>query len=133
MRSYTRLLFLTLIFPLALCAKANEGKIEGVLHGYVTDAVTKKPLQGVTVLAILPGTNASKQAMTDADGYFHFVQLPAAQVTVQFDKKGYQSSKRAGVTINNRAAVNLNIECLPEELGADANAEYPILRILQAS
>jgi hypothetical protein len=122
-----------LIFPLALSAKANEGKIEGILHGYVTDAVTKKPLQGVTVLAILPGTNASKQAMTDADGYFHFVQLPAAQVTVVFDKKGYQSSKRAGVTINNRTAVNLNMECLPEELGADANAEYPILRILQAS
>jgi hypothetical protein len=133
MRSYTRLLVLMLIFPLALSAKANEGKIEGILHGYVTDAVTKKPLQGVTVLAILPGTNASKQAMTDADGYFHFVQLPAAQVTVVFDKKGYQSSKRAGVTINNRTAVNLNMECLPEELGADANAEYPILRILQAS
>ncbi len=122
-----------LIFPLALSAKAIEGKVEGVLHGYVTDAVTKKPIRGVTVLAILPGTNASKQAMTDADGYFHFVQLPAAQVTVEFEKKGYQSSKRAGVTINGRAAVNLNMECLPEELGADANAEYPILRILQAS
>jgi Carboxypeptidase regulatory-like domain len=133
MRSYTRLLVLTLIFPLALYAKPNDGKVEGVLHGYVTDAVTKKPLQGVTVLAILPGTNASKQAMTDADGYFHFVQLPAAQVTVQFDKKGYQPCKRPNVTIRERATVNLSIECLPDELGADADAEYPILRILQAS
>jgi len=124
---------LTLLLPLALCAKASEGKVEGVLHGYVTDAVTKKPLPGVTVLAILPGTNASTQAMTDADGYFNFGQLPAAQVTVEFDKKGYQPCKRPGVTIKERASVKLDIECLPKEIGEDANAEYPILRLLQAS
>ena len=133
MRSYTRLLLLTLIFPLALCAKANEGKVEGVLHGYVTVAVTKKPLSGVTVLAILPGTNASTQAMTDSDGYFHFVQLPAAQVTVKFDKKGYQPCTRPGVTIKTRESVKLDIECLPDEMGVNANAEYPLLRLLEAS
>src|SRR5579872_2774636 len=102
MRSYTGLFLFTLIFPLALCVKANDGKVEGVLHGYVTDAVTKKPLQGVTVLATLPGTTLSREALTDADGYFHFVQLPAAQVTVEFDKKGYQPLKRPGVTIKER-------------------------------
>ena len=133
MRSYTRLFFFTLIFPLALCAKANNGKVEGVLHGYVTDAVTKKPLQGVTVLATLPGTSMSKEALTDADGYFHFVQLPASQVTVEFDKKGYQPLKRPGVTIKEKTTVKLNIECLPQDMENDANAEYPLLRLLQAS
>ena len=70
-----KLLFLTLIFPLALCAKAGTGKLEGTLHGYVTDAVTKKPLSGVIVSAMIPGTNNLKEVLTDADGYFHFAQF----------------------------------------------------------
>lgn len=128
------MLFFLLVFPLALWARADSGKIEGILHGYVTDAVTKKPLPGVTVSAMVPGTNNSKEVMTDADGYFRFAQLPASQVTVHFDKKGYQSYKRPNVTVKERTSVKLNVEFLPEDLGTDSeNAEYPILRLLQAS
>jgi hypothetical protein len=134
MGNLSKLLFFLLVFPLALWARADTGKIEGILHGYVTDAVTKKPLSGVTVSAVVPGTNNSKEVTTDADGYFRFAQLPASQVTVQFDKKGYQSFKRPNVTVKERTSVKLNIEFLPEEIGADSdNSEYPILRLLQAS
>ncbi|HMH23882.1 MAG TPA: carboxypeptidase-like regulatory domain-containing protein [Puia sp.] len=135
MRNIKKLLLLALIFPLALCAKAhNNGKIEGVLHGYVTDAITKKPLSGVMVSAIVPGTNNLKEVLTDADGYFRFVQLPGSQVTVQFDKKGYQSAKRPNVAIKEKTAVKLNIEFLPEEIaGDDGNSEYPLLRMIQNS
>ncbi|MBN8854716.1 MAG: carboxypeptidase regulatory-like domain-containing protein [Sphingobacteriales bacterium] len=131
-------LLLLLIFPLALCSRANtgSGKIEGVLHGVVTDAITKKPLSGVTVSALVPGTNSSREVTTDADGYFRFVQLPASQVTVQFDKKGYQSYKRANIILKEKSAVKLNIECLPEDMDSDAdnsNAEYPMLRMMQTS
>ncbi|HTI07709.1 MAG TPA: carboxypeptidase-like regulatory domain-containing protein [Puia sp.] len=134
MGNLSKLLFFLLVFPLALWARADSGKIEGILHGYVTDAVTKKPLPGVTVSAMVPGTNNSKEVMTDADGYFRFAQLPASQVTVHFDKKGYQSYKRPNVTVKERTSVKLNVEFLPEDLGTDSeNAEYPILRLLQAS
>lgn len=129
-----KLLLLTLLFPLVLLAKANTGKIEGILHGYVTDAVTKKPLSGVIVSAMVPGTNNLKEVLTDADGYFRFVQLPASQVTVQFDKKGYQSYKRPNITIKEKASVKLNVEFLPEDADADSeNGEYPILRLLGSS
>ena len=140
MGKHKKWLLLLLVFPLALCSRANvssgSGKIEGVLHGYVTDAVTKKPLPGVTVSALVPGTNNSREVTTDADGYFRFVQLPGSQVTVQFDKKGYQSYKRPNVTVKEKTAVKLNIEFLPEEGGSDsgdANAEYPMLRMMQTS
>ena len=131
-------LLLLLVFPLALCSRANigNGKIEGVLHGYVTDAITKKPLSGVTVSALVPGTNNSREVTTDADGYFRFVQLPASQVTVQFDKKGYQSYKRPNITVKEKTAVKLNIEFLPEEGDSESdnsNAEYPVLRMMQTS
>lgn len=135
MGTLSKLLLLFLVFPLALWARAaDNGKIEGILHGYVTDAITKKPLPGVTVSAMVPGTNNSKEVMTDADGYFRFSQLPASQVTVHFDKKGYQSYKRANVTVKERTSVKLNIEFIPEDLESDSdNAEYPVLRLLQAT
>jgi Carboxypeptidase regulatory-like domain len=129
-----KLLFLSLLFPLALGAMAGTGKIEGVLHGYVTDAVTKKPLPGVMVSAMVPGTNSLKEVLTDADGYFRFPQLPVAQVTVQFDKKGYQSCKRPNVTIKEKASVKLNVEFLPDDIDSNSeNGEYPVLRLLEAS
>src|SRR3984885_5896917 len=110
-----KLLLVSLILPVALLAKANTGKLEGVLHGYVTDAVTKKPLSGVIVSAMVPGTNNLKEVLTDADGYFRFPQLPASQVTVEFNKKGYQSAKRPNITVREKTAVKLNIEFLPED------------------
>jgi hypothetical protein len=136
--SYKKLLLLTLTIPLFLHTRANnagagiEGKIEGILHGYVMDAVTKRPLPGVTVSAIMPGTNNSKEVTTDSDGYFRFVQLPGAQVTVQFDKKGYLPAKRPGVIIKERTSVTLNVECVPDDMDTDASAEYPLLRLMQA-
>src|SRR5258708_5109411 len=136
MGAYKKLLFFLLIFPLALWARADSGsgKVEGILHGYVTDAVTKKPLSGVTVSAMVPGTNNSKEVLTDADGYFRFAQLPGSQVTVHFDKKGYQSYKRPNVTVKEKTSVKLNIEFIPEDIGSDSgDSEYPILRLLQAS
>ena len=129
-----KLLFLLLTLPLALAVKAGTGKVEGILNGYVTDAVTKKPLCGVTVSATVPGTGNLTEVLTDADGYFRFAQLPASQVTVQFDKKGYQSYKRPNVTVREKTSMRLNIEFLPEEIESESdNSEYPILRLLQAS
>src|SRR5580658_2233171 len=134
MGSPKKILLLLLLLPAALCAKAGIGKVQGVLNGYVTDAVTKKPLSGVVVSATIPGTNNLKEVLTDADGYFRFPELPAAQVTVEFNKKGYQSAKRPNITIREKTAVKLNVEFLPEDGDADSgNAEYPVLRMLQAS
>jgi carboxypeptidase family protein len=124
-----------LIFPLAVSVRANDvGKEEGVLHGYVTDAVTKKPLPGVVVSATVRGSKSQKEVTTDADGYFSFSRLPAASVTIQFDKKGYQSFKRPNVTVREKTTVGLNVEFLPEETDVENdNSEYPLLRFLQAS
>lgn len=134
MGSPKKLLSLLLLFPLALCAKAGTGKVEGIVNGYVTDAVTKKPLSGVIVSAVAPGSNTQTEVLTDENGYFRFVQLPGTQVTIQFDKKGYQSYKRPNVSVREKTAVKLNVECLPDEMGADSNdSESPILHLLQVS
>ncbi len=129
-----KLLSLLLLLPLAVFAKAGTGKVEGVLNGYVTDAVTKKPLPGVMVSAIIPGTNNLREVLTDADGYFRFVELPGSQVTVEFNKKGYQVLKRPNVTIKEKASVKLNVEFLPSEDDLNSgNTELPVLHLLDES
>jgi hypothetical protein len=126
---------LLLILPFALYAKAGTGKREGVLNGYVTDAATKKPLSGVVVSATVPGSSSMCEVLTDADGYFRFVQLPAGSpITVSFDKKGYQSAKRPIVNVGEKSSIKLNIEVQREEMDPESdNSEFPILRLLQAS
>jgi Carboxypeptidase regulatory-like domain len=126
-----KLLLLLFIFPFAFLAKANTGKSESPLQGYVTDAITKKPVPGVLVSASAQGANASREVTTDADGYFSFVQLPSTQVTVQFDKKGYQPVKKTGVVVEEKIPVKMNVEFLPDDMDTDAgNSEYPLLRML---
>ena len=128
-----KLLFFLLLLPAALCVMAaGTGKVEGVLNGYVKDAVTKKPLSGVVVCAMIPGTNLQKEVTTDADGYFRFVELPASQVTVEFNKRGYQSFKRGNITIKEKTSVKLNIEFNPDNDDMDSATEYPVLCLLQA-
>ena len=134
MKNNKRLLLLIMLLSFVFLAKANGGKSEApILHGYVTDAVTKKPVAGVIVSAILAGnTNNAKEVTTDADGYFHFVQLPATQLTLQFDKKGYQPYKRSGVIVKEKATIKITVEFLPEDMDEDAdNSEYPLLRMIQ--
>jgi len=134
MNAPKKLLFFLLLLPAALYVRAaGIGKVEGVLNGYVTDAVTKKPLPGVVVSAIIPGTKLQQEVTTDADGYFRFVELPASQVTVEFNKKGYQSFKRPNVTIKEKTSVKLNVEFTPDDDDIDSNNEYPVLRLLQAN
>jgi hypothetical protein len=134
MGSQKILWLLLLLFPLSLYAKAGTGKVEGIVNGYVTDAVTKKPLPGVVVSATIPGSSNQTEVLTDENGYFRFVQLPGTQVTIQFDKKGYQSYKRSNVSVREKTAVRLNVECLPDEVGTDSDdSQSPILHLLQIS
>jgi Carboxypeptidase regulatory-like domain len=130
-----KIFLLLLILPFALYAKAETGKRDGVLNGYVTDAVTKKPLSGVVVSATVPGSTSTCEVLTDADGYFRFLQLPAGSpITVSFDKKGYQSTKRPNVNVGEKSSIKLNVEFQPQETDAESdNSEFPILRLLQAS
>jgi len=115
---------------LALVGRASDGKTEPCLiQGHVMDAVTKKPIPGVVVSVSGPGTNSPREAVTDADGFFYFSQLPAsqAQVNLQFGKKGYQLYKRSCILTKEKMTLKLNVEVLPDD--AEDDSEYPLLRM----
>jgi hypothetical protein len=113
---------------------ASDGKTDPCLiKGQVVDAITKKPVSGVVVSAIVPGDPASLEVMTDVDGYYYFKQLPACHVNLRFEKKGYQKYKyQEMIEIQEKKTVKVNVEVSPDggpELTPD-DSEYPLLRIL---
>jgi hypothetical protein len=117
---------------MTIITKANTGKPAVCLHGFVTDAITKKPVKGVLVSATAPGIAGATEVTTDAEGYFSFGQLPAQQVNLQFGKKGYISYKRANVAVKEKTVIKLSVEFVPENKEEETDeSEYPILRMLQ--
>ena len=111
---------------------ASDGKTDPCLiKGQVVDAVTKKPVSGVTVSAVVPGDPSFKEAITDIDGYYYFKQLPACHVNLRFEKKGYQKFKYDElIEIQDKKTVKVNVEVLPDSELQPDDSEYPLLRIL---
>ncbi|HVM88563.1 MAG TPA: carboxypeptidase regulatory-like domain-containing protein [Puia sp.] len=122
-----------LLFALTVVTKASSGRpVDVRLHGYVTDAVTKKPVSGVVVSVSAPGITGVTAAVTDADGYFSFYQLPAEQINLQFGKKGYVNYRRVNISVKEKNPVKITIEFTPENKEEEPDeTEYPILRMLQ--
>jgi len=113
---------------------ASDGNTDPCLiKGQVLDAITKKPVSGVVVSAVVPGDPASKEAITDEDGYYYFKQLPASHVNLRFEKKGYQKYKyQEIIEIQFKKTVKVNVEVLPDNSSdiLPDDSEYPLLRIL---
>src|SRR5450631_1624672 len=113
---------------------ANDGNTDPCLiKGQVVDAVTKKPVSGVVVSAIVPGDLSSREAVTDVDGYYFFKQLPNCHINLRFEKKGYQKFKYQEMfDIQEKKTVKVNVEVSPDggsDLQSD-DSEYPLLKIL---
>src|SRR5450432_1658778 len=85
------------------------------IKGQVVDAITKKPVSGVLVSAVIPGDTESQDVLTDVDGYYYFKQLPASKVNLRFEKKGYQKYKyQEVIETTEKKTVKVNVEFLPD-------------------
>jgi hypothetical protein len=132
MQKYFIIPFLFFFCTLTLIAKAKGDNPDAVLHGYVTDAVTKKPVSGVVVFVSAPGISVSKEVTTNEEGYYSFEQLPAKQVDLRFGKKGYKIFKRVNIPVKEKASVKISVEFLPEVDDSDTGqSDFPLLRLLQ--
>lgn len=122
------------LFSLLTCNLfASEGRTGPCLiKGQVLDAITKKPVSGVVVSAVVSGNTKQKEAITDKEGYYFFEQLPSNHVSLRFEKKGYRNFKYQDVVeTTEKKTVKINVEVHPDptDLLPD-DSEYPLLRIL---
>ena len=129
MRLPKHLLLLALSLPVVVFAKANTGKNEGVVQGQVTDAVTKKPLAGVTVSMTVTKSGTEKEVLTDSDGNFKISKLPGGDVSLVFEKKGYKVQKRDLINTKDGSVYKVVLDLIPLEDEADDGYEHPLLRM----
>lgn len=104
--------------------KATEGGIQG----YVTDALTHKPLAGVTV-QLQSKTQSEQSCQAENTGYFRFSKLPAGEICLVVERKGYKLFKSETQLI--KEGINkLNIEVQPVTEGDDLDSWHPIKKFM---
>ena len=130
MKFSKKLVLLVLISVPALWVKANEkvGEKKGdpSINGYVSDAESKRPVQGVTVLISGKGQD-KKELITDASGNFKTNQLAPGEVTIVMEKKGYRTYKKEGVVIKEGITLKLYMDMEEDD---NAGVFYPLLRLM---
>lgn len=123
-----KLLLLTAILPLAMLAKANNGergKPEPVISGQVSEAGSKKPIQGVTVSISGKGQD-KKEFTTDATGNFKVPQMPAGELIIILEKKGYKTYRKEGVTLKEGVPLKLSFDISNEDNEDESEVFHPL-------
>ncbi|MEO5997169.1 MAG: carboxypeptidase-like regulatory domain-containing protein [Chitinophagaceae bacterium] len=135
MGNFKQLLMLLIVVCFSQLLKANNGEngekksIEVCVHGYVMDAVTRKPVTGVTVSVSSGKIRAGKEIQSDAAGCFTFAKLPPGNVTLMFEKKGYKLFKRDLVSVKEGTVTKISVDFQPVEDGGN-EMWHPLLKLL---
>ena len=117
----------------ALASGGDAPPSDGIVHGYVVDGTTKKPVAGVTVIATAyPRKGVKTEVSTDADGYFRLNQFPAGELSIQFEKKGYRQVKKEPFSLRQGGTLKLSVEIQTDRLleDGDIEMEHPALRLI---
>jgi Carboxypeptidase regulatory-like domain len=101
-----------------IAVKANTIGIDGPgdgkkdeLNGTVIHAENKKPLEGVTVTAMLV-SKKEKIVVTEGDGGYAFEELKPGTYKFIFEKAGFKKITKEKVVIKTDEAFQLNIEMI---------------------
>jgi hypothetical protein len=128
------LILLVALLPLSNCVFANQdgdGTKESIITGSVSDAVSKKPVKGVTI-SIASKDKVEKLVTTDASGQFIIPNLPAGEVTIILEKKGYKTYRKEKFVIKEGTQVKIRVDMSNEKEHEDVNLFYPLLRMMES-
>ena len=127
-------ILLVALLPLSNCVFANQdgdGTKESIITGSVSDAVSKKPVKGVTI-SIASKDKVEKLVTTDASGQFIIPKLPAGEVTIILEKKGYKTYRKEKFVIKEGTQVKIRVDMSNEKEHEDVNLFYPLLRMMES-
>jgi hypothetical protein len=122
--------------PLSLLTRANsddnngDRKAEPVLMGNVSDASTKKPVQGVTVSISNSKGQEKKEFTTDASGNFRVTTMPVGEVVIILEKKGYKTFRREGVIIKEGVSLKINFDMTDIREEDEGDVFHPFQRMM---
>ena len=120
------------LLPLSNCVFANQdgdGTKDPALSGSVSDASSKKPVKGVTVSVL--AKDGIEKLETDASGRFIIPKLPAGEVTIVLEKKGYKTYRREKVIVKEGTQMKLNFD-LSNLKQEEDNLFHPLFRMIES-
>lgn len=131
MKPFKSMVMLASTVCLGVLTQASDpGKraVEGSIQGYVLDAVTHKPIPGVTV--VLQGKSVTDQNFqSDNAGYFRFAKLAPGEVTMVVEKKGYKAYKSEAQSVR-EGILKFNIEVQPIENDDKLESWHPLKKFM---
>jgi hypothetical protein len=128
MRLGTRTVVGVAIVALLLAAPAAAQEFRGRINGVVKDN-TGAVLPGVTVTATSPALIQPQVVVTDQDGTYRLIALPAGVYTLTFELAGFKTLKREGirVLINTTLTVDAQLEIATLEETVTVSGESPVV------
>ena len=130
-----KILILIAMLPLSNCVLANqegEEKKEPILSGSVSDANSRKPVKGVTISISSSKDKKAQKVTTDAAGQFMIPMLPAGEVTIILEKKGYKTYRKEKIILKEGAPVKLKVDLSYDADSEDACLFQPLLRMMES-
>lgn len=131
MGNYKVAILLIVLFPLSCIVRGNNGEKNPIIQGSVSDALSKKPVKGVTISFTSTKDKVEKLFITDDNGNFIVPQLPAGEVTIILEKKGYKTFRREKLVLKEGMQVKLNFDISNEETPDDNKVFHPLLRMME--
>jgi Ca-activated chloride channel homolog len=113
--------FFTFLTHLSFAAAGSNSTIS--VSGTVLDAVTKKPLSDVTVVAV-NGNAKSEMVTTNAQGQFKITSLAQGTYTIKLSKDYYKNQEKKDITVKQETTTKVNIELIPEPIDDDSHKSW---------
>lgn len=121
------LLLSLLAVPVAALAQSSS---EGAVRGYVRDE-QGAAIPGVTVVATSPTVAGSREALSDAEGFYRLTNLPPGEYLLKAELIGFSRFERPGIVV--RAGINLVVDVTLQvgslEETVQVTAETPMLDV----
>ena len=95
---------------------ASENKVcsDCSFTGTVMDAVTKKPMADVVIIARGIAINGEQKVVTDVQGQYKISLLPTGSYTLRFEKDNYRPVERRNLVVK-KTPSKLNVELISED------------------
>jgi hypothetical protein len=126
------LILLSGMFSLSNCVFANQDGdgTTPVLSGSVSDAFSKKPVKGVTISITSSTDRIGKVFTTDESGQFAIPKLPAGEVTIILEKKGYKTYRKEKLILKEGMQVKLKFDMSNDREVEDGRFLQPLQRMM---
>ena len=123
------------MLPFSNCVMANDnyhgdGTTDPVLVGSVSDALSKKPVKGVTISVLSSKDNTEKSFTTDEFGNFKIPKFVNGEVTIVLEKKGYKTIRREKIVLKEGMQVKLNINISNDDDEDQNSIFHPLSRLM---